>query len=316
MPSISKYSRIPITKHRVQTIPGCDVNHGSVIWSPWKSLWFTGMFIAGFGLGMVNFNWAAFGLFIVSTGIVLLLGHSLGMHRRLIHGSFQCPRWLDYLLVYVGTLVGISGPLGLLRTHDMRDYAQRQPKCHDYYAHRQDAATDFFWQIHCDLILKYPPRIDIEQSTANNHFYQFLEQTWMLQQLPWGLLFYWLGDWAYVYWGVCARISISIFGHWLIGYFAHRHGPMHFEVKGACVQGHNVRFCALLTMGESWHNNHHAFPGSAKLGLAPGEWDPGWWLLKCLEYIGLVWNLKLPQDLPHRPELHTIPRLTSRTTQP
>jgi stearoyl-CoA desaturase (delta-9 desaturase) len=69
------------------------------------------------------------------------------------------------------------------------------------------------------------------------------------------------------------------------------------------VQGRNIRWTSLLTMGECWHNNHHAFPGSARLGLAPGEWDPGWWVLTGLEKLGFVWSPRLPQDLPSRPEL-------------
>ncbi|HUQ11242.1 MAG TPA: hypothetical protein VM146_13085, partial [Steroidobacteraceae bacterium] len=62
-----------------------------------------------------------------------------------------------------------------------------------------------------------------------------------------------------------------------------------------------------LTMGESWHNNHHAFPGSARLGLHEGEWDPGWWVLCALARVGLVRNLRLPQHLETRPELRAIP---------
>ena len=77
------------------------------------------------------------------------------------------------------------------------------------------------------------------------------------------------------------------------------------EVRGAAVQGRNVRWTSLLTMGESWHNNHHAYPGSARLGLEPGEWDPGWWVLSAFEKAGLVWSLRLPRDLPDRPELVT-----------
>jgi fatty-acid desaturase len=57
-----------------------------------------------------------------------------------------------------------------------------------------------------------------------------------------------------------------------------------------------VRFTSLLTMGECWHNNHHAFPRSARLGLAPGEWDPGWWALQAMRRAGLVWGLRLPAD--------------------
>ena len=95
-------------------------------------------------------------------------------------------------------------------------------------------------------------------------------------------------------------------GHWLVGYFAHNHGPVQRVVRGAAVQGHNVRWTSLLTMGESWHNNHHAFPGSARLGLTKDEWDPGWWVLCALARIGLVWGIRLPEDLPARPELLTL----------
>ena len=56
-------------------------------------------------------------------------------------------------------------------------------------------------------------------------------------------------------------------------------------------------------MGESYHNNHHAFPGSAKFSMKKGEFDPGWVVLKFLEKVGLVRNLKKPEDIPERPEL-------------
>ena len=125
----------------------------------------------------------------------------------------------------------------------------------------------------------------------------------MLQQLPWALLFFVIGGWAWVFWGICSRVSISVFGHWLIGHFAHNDGHRDWHVAGAAVQGFNVPFAALLTMGESWHNNHHAYPGSAKLGLAPGQWDPGWWVLKALEKVGLVAGLVTPETLAARPEL-------------
>ena len=67
-----------------------------------------------------------------------------------------------------------------------------------------------------------------------------------------------------------------------MGYFAHNRGPRSWHIEGAGVQGYNVRYCGLITMGEAWHNNHHAFPASARLGLGPGEADPGWWVLRAL----------------------------------
>ena len=59
-------------------------------------------------------------------------------------------------------------------------------------------------------------------------------------------------------------------------------------------------------MGEAWHNNHHAFPGSAKLGIYENQPDIGWWVLKILNKLRLVWDIKLPKDLPYRKELRAI----------
>ena len=133
----------------------------------------------------------------------------------------------------------------------------------------------------------------------------------MLQQLPWALAFYLIGGWGWVFWGICSRVSVSILGHWLIGHFAHNRGHRDWHVEGAAVQGYNVPFAGLLTMGESWHNNHHAFPGSARLGLEPGQWDPGWWALTLMQRLGLASDFVLPSDLPVRKELRRIEQLAA-----
>jgi stearoyl-CoA desaturase (delta-9 desaturase) len=293
-----------LKSHRVEL--GSDVVHGEVRWEPVRSLWFGAMALGALVGGAFTFSWSALLLFVVSTVLMLLLGHSLGMHRKLIHDSFQCPKGLEYFLVYCGVLVGLSGPLGLLRTHDLRDYAQRQTRCHDFFGHRRAPLVDAWWQLHCELRLANPPKISVEARIENDPVYRFLQRTWMLQQLPWALLFFALGGWGWVFWGVCARVTAGVFGHWLIGHFAHRHGEMHLHVDGACVQGYNVPFTALLTMGECWHNNHHAYPGSARLGLRDGEWDPGWWVLLGLRRLGLVWAIRTPADLPYRAELREV----------
>lgn len=293
-------------QHRVKAVAVADVLIGEVRYAPMKSLWFLVMAAAALIGGVLTFSWDAFLLFLVSTAVVLLFGHSLGSHRKLIHNSFQCPLWLEYVLVYLGVQVGLAGPLGLLRQHELRDYAQRLPDCHPYLRHGRSFWIDAWWQLNCELRLQNEPSIHIEPRIAHDRFYQFLERTWMLQQLPIAVLLYWWGGWAFVFFGTCARVTAGVFGHWLIGYFAHNHGPMHYEVKGAAVQGHNIRLVSLLTMGECWHNNHHAFPGSARLGLKIDEWDPGWWALCLLSALGLVWSLRLPDDLPHRPELGVL----------
>ncbi|MGO4781928.1 hypothetical protein AB4084_41210, partial [Lysobacter sp. 2RAB21] len=73
-----------------------SVSHGLVAWEPVRSLWLSGMALGAIVGGALTFTWAAFALFVVSTALVLLLGHSVGMLRKLIHDSFACPKWLEY----------------------------------------------------------------------------------------------------------------------------------------------------------------------------------------------------------------------------
>jgi len=66
------------------------------------------------------------------------------------------------------------------------------------------------------------------------------------------------------------------------------------------VQAHDVPWAGLLTMGEAWHNNHHAYPGSARIGLYPGQIDWGYDFIALLERTGLAWDIWLPADMPER----------------
>jgi fatty-acid desaturase len=285
-----------------------DPLDGIVCWAPAKSLWIGSMTVLAIALGPLFFSGGAFLLFVVTSGVTLCFGHSVGMHRRLIHKSFDCPLWLERALVYLGTLVGMAGPYGMVRLHDFRDWAQRQSACHDYSCHRTGFWRDAWWQMHCKLVLRHPPRFQLEPRLAGDGFYAAVERTWMLQQLPWALLFLAIGGLSWVVWGICVRVSVCVTGHWLVGHFSHRKGGQDWIVEGAAGQGYNVPLAGFISMGESWHNNHHAFPSSAKLGLFPGQIDLGWWLIRTLETLCLATNIKTPANLPERPELRRLLR--------
>jgi len=277
-----------------------------VRWSPVKSLWWSAMCLAWLIGGVLYFSWQALGVFFLTSAITLCGGHSLGMHRKFIHDSFACPKWLEVLGVWLGTLVGLGGPCTMIYTHDIRDWAQRQARCHPFLSHQSPMLKDFIWQIHCKLHFHNPPDFDYPIKLTQNRLLGFIQATSMFQQLPLAVILYLWGGAGFVYWGICGRVTVSIFGHWLIGYFAHNHGPRDWHIQNAAVQGHNVRFCGLITFGECWHNNHHAFPDSARIGLHKHQIDPGWWVLLALEKFGLVWNIKTPKDLNVRPELTAL----------
>jgi len=287
--------------HLVET-PGADPVQGRVRWAPATSLWNGGMMAATLLLAPLTFSPAALAVFVVTTGATLLLGHSVGYHRRLIHKSFGCPLWLERVLVWFGAQAGLSGPLMIIRTHDLRDWAQRRSDCHPYLSHANRPLKDAWWQLHCRLELASPPRFDLGR-IGNDRFYRFLEATWMVQQLPVAALLFWAGGWSFVVWGVCARVFACVHGHWLVGHLAHNRGPQSWIVEDAGVQAHDVPWAGLITMGEAWHNNHHAFPGSAKIGLYPGQSDLGFVFIRLLERMGLAWDVRTPGTLPVRSSL-------------
>jgi len=135
------------------------------------------------------------------------------------------------------------------------------------------------------------------RKTGRDRFYRFLEATWMVQQLPIALLLFGCGGWGWVVWGVCVRVCASVTGHWFVGHLAHRTGPQTWLVIEAGVQAHDVPWAAIPTMGEAWHNNHHAFPGSARIGIYPGQSDWGYAFIVVLQRLGLAWNVVLPEHL-------------------
>lgn len=279
--------------------PGADARAGRVRWDPAHSLWNGGMLIAALALAPLTATPAAVAVGLVSTGAMLLLGHSVGFHRLLIHRSFATTPAVEAVLLWCGTVAGMSGPLWIVRTHDLRDWAQRQPACHDYLAHRRPPLHDAWWQLHCRIDLDHPPRFDLS-AIEQRPFIRLLERTWMAQQLPAAALLWLAGGWGFVVWGVCVRVALTVHGHWLVGHLAHRRGPQSWRVKGAGVQAHDVPWAGLITMGEAWHNNHHAYPGSARIGLHPGQSDWGYAFIALLVRAGWAWNVCLPTDMPAR----------------
>ena len=264
------------------------------------------MFVGALVLGPLYFSWSGVAAFLAISAVTLCAGHSVGFHRRLIHRSFDCPKWLEYVLLWCGTAVGMGGPLWTIRLHDSRDWAQRQADCHGFLRHEKPLLIDGFYYLNFRLELAKPPGFDPGPGIGDDRFIRFLDKTWMLQQLPIALLLYWGGGMSWVAWGVFVRVALCTTMHWWISYYAHTEGPQDWTIDGAVIQAHNVPLMAVPTMGESWHSNHHAFPASARHGLYPGQMDLGYRFIQLLVALGLASNVKLPENLPPRPGITPV----------
>ena len=117
-----------LDRHRARATHADSVLHGTVRFAPLPSLWLTAMLAGAVTGALCFFSWTGLLLFAAGTAIVLLFGHSLGSHRKLIHDSFECPQWLEYALV-PGVLVGLSGRWACCASNELRDM-RRAVHCH------------------------------------------------------------------------------------------------------------------------------------------------------------------------------------------
>ena len=290
---------------KVNSLTGLDAAsavEGKVVWDAPRSLWNGFMLGGALILGPLTFSWSAFAVFLATAAITLCAGHSVGFHRRLIHRSFECPKWLDYVMMWLGTAVGIGGPIWTIRLHDSRDWAQRQPDCHWFLRHARRASARRLLlsplQASPGPAARLRPRAGHRRRSLLPLPRADLDAAAAARSPPCSILPAAGRGWS----GACScRVAACTTMHWFISYFAHTRGPSDWTVDGAVIQAYNVPVMAIPTMGESWHGNHHAFPSSARHGLYPGQIDLGYRFIQCLQLLGLAWNVKLPARLPPRP---------------
>jgi stearoyl-CoA desaturase (delta-9 desaturase) len=89
-------------------------------------------------------------------------------------------------------------------------------------------------------------------------------------------------------WGGAVRILVLHHVTYSINSLCHFFGRRRFATRD---ESRNLMWLSVLSFGESWHNNHHAFPTSAAHGLRPWELDISALVIRLLERLGLVWDV-------------------------
>lgn len=294
-----------IATDRVIPLPDTTLD-GRILRDAPKSLWWFAHDTGAIAAVTLFPAWDGAAVMVALTAVTICAGHSVGMHRLLIHRTFETPLWLEHILIYLGTLVSMAGPFGIFQIHEIRDWHQHQKVCPPHPSHGAGFWCDGWWQLHCKYVLHHPPRLTLEDRVTQDPFYRFLERTWRLQQLPLALILFALGGWAWVLWGISVRIILSLTCHWAVVHYSHKSGHQTWTIAGLPVQGFNLPHLGSLTFGEAHHGNHHAFPHSARLGLDPGQSDPGFWLIRSLAALGLARNIRLPHSAPPRAGLTRV----------
>jgi len=259
----------------------------------WGIISYIGMIhlVALLALFPAFFSWKAVGVAVVLYCITECWGITLGYHRLLSHRSFQLPKWLEYFFIFCGTLACQAGPIHWIGLHRIHHKYSDQPQ------DPHDSNKGFWWSHMGWMFYNIPANEDIPRYTkdiSGDRVYQFFQNYFVLIQVVLGLLLCWLGGWSFVIWGIFVRLVVGFHCTWFVNSATHKFGYRSHESND---ESRNCWWVALLTFGEGWHNNHHAFQYSARHGLKWWEIDITWMTIRFLEILGLAKDVKLaPRD--------------------
>ncbi|WNZ27095.1 acyl-CoA desaturase [Leptolyngbya sp. NK1-12] len=258
----------------------------------WTSI---SVFVAVHALALLApwfFSWSALGVTIFLHWLLGSIGICLGYHRLLTHRSLQVPKALEYAIALIGAAALQGGPIFWVAGH-RRHHIYTEDLDKDPYS----AKRGFWWSHMGWLLYKRPEFFDYESNRqfapdlARDGFYRWLDRYFLLLQIPLAIGLYLLGGWSFVIYGVFVRTVLLWHSTWLINSASHITG---YRTHDSDDNSRNLWWAAILTYGEGWHNNHHAYPNVAKAGWQWWEIDMTWWVILVLQRMGLAQRIVLP----------------------
>ncbi|WP_026079759.1 acyl-CoA desaturase [Spirulina subsalsa] len=255
----------------------------------WKNISYMAFihFFALFALLPGNFSWSAIGVVLLLHWITGGLGITLGWHRLVSHRSFKAPKLVEYFFVFCGALAcqgGVIDWVGLHRIHHLHSDRDLDP---------HDSSLGFFWSHLGWMFYKIPAHEHIPRFTKDikdDPVYKFFDQYFVLVQVVLGLILFALGGWSYVVWGIFFRLVFVFHCTWFVNSATHKFGYRTYDSDD---KSRNCWWVALVTYGEGWHNNHHAYQYSARHGLKWWELDITWMTIRLLQFLGLATDIKM-----------------------
>ena len=256
------------------------------------------MHLACIGIFFTGFSWVAVVALLI-TYFVRVFALTAGFHRYFSHRSFKTSRFFQFIMAWVGTSAAQMGPMWWAAHH--RHHHQHSDTEEDVHS---PVAKDLFWA-HVGWVLCRTyggTKTERVQDLYKFPELRFIDRLHALPAISLGLILYYTGQqlnfyypelgtsgWQLVMWGFFLSTALVYHVTFCVNSVTHIIGNKRFKNSD---ESRNNFWIALLTFGEGWHNNHHRYPLSARQGMYWWEFDLSYLLLRGLEKLGLVWDLK------------------------
>jgi stearoyl-CoA desaturase (Delta-9 desaturase) len=235
------------------------------------------------------------------------LGITVGLHRLFTHRSFEASRGVQAVLAVLGSMAVEGFVIDWVadhRCHHAHSDVEGDP--HSPHVGRAPGLRGRLaglWHAHMGWIFRRGPverRLSYAKDLCEDRLIQTIDRLYLLWVvLTLGIPFaigYAVGGtpargFETLVWAGLIRIFLVHHATWSVNSLCHTYGSRPYRARD---ESRNNWLLALPTLGEAWHNNHHAFPSSAVLGLDRRQLDLGAVVIRGLERAGLVWNVHRP----------------------
>jgi stearoyl-CoA desaturase (Delta-9 desaturase) len=232
------------------------------------------------------------------------LGVTVGFHRLFTHRSFATKRWLRFVFAALGS-AAIEGPViswvADHRKHHAFSDAEGDPHSpHVGHGHGWRGALRGLMHAHLGWLFIHTHRGRRERYAPDllaDPVVRFVDRTFLIWSLGGLAAAFGLGvaiggtvhaGLTGLLWGGAVRMLVLHHVTYSINSLCHFFGDQRFDTKD---ESRNLAWLALPSLGEAWHNNHHAFPTSATHGLRRRQIDLSALVIRALESVGLAWDV-------------------------
>ena len=265
----------------------------SIAWPAfiWIAVLHSGALLA---LNPAWFTWQALAVCVIGHWITGGLGICMTYHRLLTHRSFALrPRWLEYVFTAMGCMASEGGAIGWVADH-RRHHAHSDEEDDVHSPNRGFGWAHMLWWMTPDITSIHTPEYyarwapDLQRDPVH----RFLDRFHYIFPISLGVIMYLIGGMPWLAWGVFVRSITVLHATWLVNSATHIWGYRSHQTRDKST---NLWWVALVTYGEGWHNNHHAFQTSARHGMRWWEVDFTWWAIKAMQAVGIAYAVKLPK---------------------